>query len=439
MSNINTSQFFKTDYIDFSVYDNVRKIASYVDGLKNSTRKVTYTLLETNCDSFVKVSNLGPRVQDFSQYLHGSLEGGIVNMTQNYMACGNNLPLLVGDGNFGTRFIPQAAASRYIFAKANPITKSLFRKDDNVNLKNQVFEGDKIEPLHYMPVLPFILANQQQGMSIGFAQNILPRDVEQLKKWVLQKAQGKRITADLTPYWNDQDFTVTKGETDLQWVVTGSFERVTSTKLRITSLPVGYNLKSYEKVLDKLTDDKVIRDYEDLSDNDHFCFDIIAPREFIKLSDDKLIDKLKLQKKYTENFTCVDENNKVRVFGSVKEMLESWWSLRLEYNTLRKEYLLDTLSNDINACTLKMLFIKSVLEESINIKDKEANIFKQAAECSDKLTEEVVKRFLRLPIRQLSKEQVVLLSKELKSLKDEKTKVSNTPSEQFSVQDIESL
>ena len=33
------SNFFKTDYCDFASYDNYRKIASCIDGLKPSSRK----------------------------------------------------------------------------------------------------------------------------------------------------------------------------------------------------------------------------------------------------------------------------------------------------------------------------------------------------------------------------------------------------------------
>jgi len=83
--------FFKNEYIDFSVYDNVRKLGNYIDGQKNASRKIVHTVLQQNIDKFIKVSNLGPKVQDYAQYLHGSLEGTIVNMTANYVGSGNNV------------------------------------------------------------------------------------------------------------------------------------------------------------------------------------------------------------------------------------------------------------------------------------------------------------------------------------------------------------
>ena len=114
---VKLEDFFGEEYIDFSVYDNVRKLSSYIDGQKNASRKIVHTVLQQNIDKFTKVSNLGPKVQDYAQYLHGSLEGTIVNMTANYVGSGNNVPLLEGDGNFGSSFINDAAATRYIFAR----------------------------------------------------------------------------------------------------------------------------------------------------------------------------------------------------------------------------------------------------------------------------------------------------------------------------------
>ena len=436
MNEITSTKFFETEYIDFSVYDNVRKIASYLDGLKNAQRKVMYTMLETNCDNFTKVSNLGPRIQDFAQYLHGSLENGVVNMTQDYVASGNNIPYLVGDGNFGTRFIPNAAASRYIFAKTNPIVKDLFKKEDNVNLYHQVFEGDKIEPLFYMPIIPTILANQQEGMSIGFAQKILPRDPNELAKWVKQKAEGKRLTAKLTPYWSGQDFTVEQGETELQWVITGSFKRVSRTKLQVTSLPVGYNLKQYHSVLDKLVDDKVIRDYDDLSDDDKFCFDIIAASSFTQQDDDKIIHKLKLQKRITENFTCVDDQNKIVQFKNAKELLEKWYNWRIVFNEKRKEHLIDKTTKELqNANTVKW-FIEGVVSGEIVIQNKTE---KQIMDSVEKLRAPFIPDLLKLPMRRLTSEEIKKLKTKIDGLNNYLKELEAMTFTQITIDDLKEL
>jgi len=87
------SEFYKNELTDYSCYSTIRMIASAVDGLKNSSRKIVYTALSKNIKNDTKVSVFDNMVQSNTQYLHGSLSGVISNMGASY--CGsNNLPLL---------------------------------------------------------------------------------------------------------------------------------------------------------------------------------------------------------------------------------------------------------------------------------------------------------------------------------------------------------
>ena len=416
---VKLEDFFKYEYISFSVYDNVRKLANYIDGQKNASRKILYTVLQQNVDKFVKVSNLGPRVQDYSQYLHGSLEGTIVNMTADYVGSGNNIPLLEGDGNFGSAFINEAAATRYIFARMNPVLKQLIVKEDFVNLMHQSFEGSKIEPRFYMPVLPMIAVNGSEGVSIGYAQKILPRNPREIQKWVRQRAEGKRQTADLKPYWEGMKCTVEQGETDVQWLIKGSFTRKTKHRLVITSIPVGYTLKQYQAVLDKLVEDKAIKDYEDFSDNDEFEFEIQIDTQFSAKDDEWILNKLKLIKKVSENYTCIDENNKITIFESLKHLLDTWYAKRIAYNDLRKQHILQKMQDDMDHADAKAMFIKGVVEGKIELRNNtEAAVVKQG-EAYSTILEGKVEKFLGLPMRTLTKEEIAKLKKRSRELKDE--------------------
>lgn len=435
---MNIKEFFNEEYISFSNYDNVRKIASYVDGMKNSQRKVLHTLMEKNIKDFQKVSNLGPKVQEFTQYLHGSLEGGIVNMTANYVGSGNNFPILEGDGNFGSAFIPRAAATRYIFARQNPDLNNMFNSEDNVNLEQQMFEGDKIEPKFYVPTIPFILANQLEGMSIGFAQKILPRKVSELSKWVRQKAAGEKITADLSPFWNGMACTIAPGDGVNKWVVSGSFERIAKNRIKITSIPVGIDLKQYQTILDKLVDTKVIRNYEDTSDNDVFEFEIYADKDFVAKSDDWLLTKLKLTKSITENFTCIDANNKIVQFETVEDLLESWWEVRQSFNAKRKSYKIAQIQNDLDKATLKSIFITGVVEGKIELRNKSVQeIQVQSIEYFDGLDN--VNPYVNLPLRSLTVDEIAKLRKEIKALKASLAKWKKITENEISLDDIKNL
>ena len=115
--------FLDTRLVNYASYDNLRKIASCIDGLKNASRKVMYTVMEKNIKENTKVLQLANKSAEFADYLHGDLSGVCVTLGQDF--CGtNNIALLKKSGNFGTRSIHEASAPRYIFAKAIPEHKT---------------------------------------------------------------------------------------------------------------------------------------------------------------------------------------------------------------------------------------------------------------------------------------------------------------------------
>ena len=126
------TEFFDKDYVNYSSYDNLRKVASGIDGQKNAARKILYTVLEKNIKEKIKVSQLGSKVAEFAEYLHGNMDGVIVNLGQDFIGT-NNLPLLQKKGNFGTRFSPEASASRYIYTYGSENLFNLKRRYCYIN------------------------------------------------------------------------------------------------------------------------------------------------------------------------------------------------------------------------------------------------------------------------------------------------------------------
>ena len=53
--------------VDYASYDNLRKIASCIDGLKNASRKVMYTVHEKKIKEKTKVLQLANKCAEFSQ------------------------------------------------------------------------------------------------------------------------------------------------------------------------------------------------------------------------------------------------------------------------------------------------------------------------------------------------------------------------------------
>ena len=235
-----------TMYVDASSYDNLRKIASVTDGLKNSGRKVLTTVLDKNIKSDVKVSRLKSTVSEYTEYLHGedNLSNVIVNMARRY-AGSNNLPLIKDEGNFGKRFINEASADRYISTASEDYLEYIFPKADKGILVQQEFESINIEPRYFVPIIPMLLVNgSRNAISTGFAQNILPRPINQIIKMVESRLEGSTVKVP-KPGWVKFKGSVRQGAEKRKWIVLGKFNRVNTTTIEITELPVGVELKKY--------------------------------------------------------------------------------------------------------------------------------------------------------------------------------------------------
>lgn len=362
---VKLTDFFNKDFVNYASYDNTRKIASYVDGLKSGSRKVAYTVLEKNIKEPLKVSQLASKVAEFAEYLHGSLDGVIVTLGQDY--CGtNNLPLLQKKGNFGTRFTPEASASRYIFASGSEAFFKLFSAEDMPVLEPQTFEGAKIEPKFYTPALPVILINGSEGVSSGFAQKILPRNPEDVKKAVVCYIKNNK-TFPLTPWFKGFNGEVQQGDNPRQWLIKGVIKRIAPTKVQIEEVPVGYDLKGYIKVLDDLQENGVISDYKDLSDS-AFNFIVTMPKAHLdSTSTDDLLAELKLVKKVTENFTCMSEDNSIVEFESDEDIVREFCKIKREYVAKRKAHNVATQKAALDVLGAKIRFLKLVIAGKLKV------------------------------------------------------------------------
>ena len=156
------------------------------------------------------------------------MSGVIVNMASKYPGS-NNLNLLHPEGNFGTRYENAASAPRYIFTHKSNIVDSLFNPADRAILLHQTFEGNDIEPVYYLPNLPLLLINGSEGVSSGFAQKILPRNPDSIKKLVKDFLSNKKLNeALLIPHYNGFNGVIEQGENQAQWLIKGVIKRINS-------------------------------------------------------------------------------------------------------------------------------------------------------------------------------------------------------------------
>lgn len=400
-------KFFKEEYLNYASYENLRSIPSYIDGNYNVKRKIIYTLL-SKPNFKMRVDLFSNEVISKSKYIHGSLDDAVVNMVQDHVGS-NNLPLFKGYGDFGSRLTGgESSATRYI--QLSPVMANyIFNKDDNNILINQRFEGYDIEPKFYVPIIPMLLINGSQSPSIGFSHKVLPRNILDITNNIKRKLNNKEYT-EMLPYWNGFKGVVEKGEGERQFILKGVVEIINSTTVRITELPLGYNMLSYRKILLDLKQNKKIVDFTVNNDTkkDIFDYTIKFERKILNdLSEEKLIDYLNLKKTVSDILFLNNEKNKIEEFNNVYEILDKYIQIRLEYYSKRKEFLINKMTDDITILLNKIRFIKDIIEEKITFKNKsKKDIESDLSKYNYDLIEDSFDYLLNLNIYNLTKDKL---------------------------------
>lgn len=459
MENKTISNFYTEDYPAFGYLDNIRKIASCVDGLKLSQRKAIYTLFKRFNKSSIetKTARLASAIAETTEYLHGeqSLCTVLETMAASYVGA-NNYPLVTGHGNFGTRFAGSGSASapRYTYISIADIDNMLYHPDDRAICKSQVFEGADIEPAYYMPIFPVIFLNGTDGLSTGWKTQIFPRKPSDIIKYieaVLNKEKKIPDPDKFIPFFRGfngktqlvKSTNVETGEVSYDFINYGVIEKVNGTELKITELPVAYSYEQYLKVLNRLVEKDIIVDYIDHADSktDKFEFTIKVKREFFKRNPD-LSDWTKifcLEKSLPEQLNLIDETNKIHEFNSIKEILDKFIDIRLDFYTKRKQYLLDKWLNELKVNLSKYLWCKGIIDETIKIRNvKKDVIVAQLEKINDIIKQnDSYNYLLNMSLSSITKEKMEELKNEIKELKEKIKDLKSTDEKTMWLNDLQ--
>ena len=446
MNNIrkNISEFYETDYIDAASYDNLRKIGSVVDGLKNSGRKIVHTMIQKNIKTDIKVTRLQSSISEFTDYLHNEdlLANAISNMGRRYVGT-NQVPLIKAEGNFGKRHKPKASAGRYIFSASEAYLTKLFNPYDFKLLKHQTFEGLNIEPRYYVPVLPVILMNgSRDGVTPGYYQNIYPRKVSDIVRITKNFIKTDKVNVPKPSFDGFNGSVEAFKGTKNKWIMKGVWEKVSSFNIRITEIPLGYSLKKYITHLNKLEDNKVINGYINKSSptKDTFEFNVKVNRKFFADNTNEQITKiLGLEKTFVEHFNVMGENNRMLEYTTPNEVFLEYAKIRLDYYTKRKNMRIADITYDIKYHASKYFFIKGVIAESIVIpKRTKEQINKNLDDTKGVIKhEDSYSYLLNMPIISMTDENMEKLLKKINLLKEELEFVKNQTEKEAWLIDIQ--
>jgi DNA topoisomerase-2 len=418
---LQVTDFFNDEFVDFASYSTIRMIGSAIDGMKNVHRKIFYTVLDKNIKTDKKLTQLNSIVAEYSEYLHGDMTMAIANLAQNF-AGSNNLPMLAAEGNFGNRFTNEPSAGRYIYTYGLPVLFNMIDKRDDKILIEQFFEGSKIEPRFYLPSLPMLLVNGSNGIASGFKQSILPRDPKEIMKYLKGRLSGKisKKRFNVAPYFEGFNGTVEQGEEPHQWNICGTFKKINTATIEVTEIPVGIELAKYIKMLHDLKDKGKIVNFKDNSNKNVFNFTIKYNRTALaKLSDEQIMQQLKLIKKESELYNAVDENMNVRTFKDVHEIIDYYIDVKMRYMAKRKQSLIDNINQAIPEDVSRYTFIKMIVTDKLVINKRSTEVIIKDLDKADKIIKinDSYNYLLNMSIQSLTKEKMKALEEIIKEKK----------------------
>ena len=427
--------FMTREMKHFSIYDNQRSIANGMDGLKISLRKILFAAFRKGgLKTEIKVAQFSGYVSEHSGYHHGeaSLNGAIIGMAQNFVGS-NNINLFEPNGQYGTRLCGgrDSASERYIFTQLNPITRLIYRAEDDAVLEYLDDDGQLVEPTFYAPIVPMVLVNGTKGIGTGFSTDIMCHNplqiIDHIGNMLLQKPEAE--WGPIEPYYRGFKGTITaltSGSGSGGKFLIRGIHTVDAAKkqVRVTELPVGYWTEDFKKHLEALIESGTIKDYVDMSTDTVVDFTITFPStaDFAALTT-ATVDHgnavEKLLKLYTtestSNMHLFDSQDQLKKYGNVRDIVRDYYGTRLSLYKKRKTHQLATMTAELLILTNKARYIQELLDGSIDLRRKrgdELTAMLQSKGYDTMEGDEQYKYLLKLPMDSVSEENVQKLLKE---------------------------
>ncbi len=170
----------KTSYLDYAMSVIVsRAIPDLRDGLKPVHRRILYAMYETG-NTFDKsyrksARAVGDTMGKYHPHGDSAIYDALVRMAQDFSM---SLPLLDGQGNFGSMDGDRAAAMRYTEVRMAKTANFLLSdiEKDTVDFQDN-YDGKDQEPTVLPSRYPNMLVNGAGGIAVGMATNIPPHNL----------------------------------------------------------------------------------------------------------------------------------------------------------------------------------------------------------------------------------------------------------------------
>ena len=442
------TNFLNTEYLNyaFSVLEE-RAIPSVIDGFKPGARKIMHASLAgtTKDGKLYKLLALSGDAMRVSLYAHGdiSLNNTIVGMCKTF---NDNLNPLESDSQVGSLRDPESAgAPRYLYVKHSKYMDLIYKTD--YDLLDFVFEeGQYVEPMTYLPIIPTVLCKNNIGVAVGYSmhnQAYNPLDIIEACKEVLNARADKKdkIKTVIYPYIRGIKKENWRYE-DGNWFNYGEW-KLNQAKdfMNVLDLPADVSYEDFEKLLIKFKEEDYIKDWKNKSHDGGINYEITFPKKQLAIemkkdrSGKRIANKFKLIKQLPDDLLwLLDENHKLKNFAGKKDVIEYFVNYRLGIYTERKKKMVKILEERIKKNDELVKFITLVCNGKLKIRNRAKADIKVDMD-GYKLPMELIST----PMSKCTIEERDELLKQNEQMKKELEYIKNTTEKQMYLNDLNNL
>ena len=194
---VNIEHEMRTSYLDYAMSVIVsRAIPDLRDGLKPVHRRIIYSMYEkgiTHEKAYRKsAKSVGDVMGSYHPHGDSAIYDALVRMAQDFSM---SLPLIDGQGNFGSMDGDSAAAMRYTESRLDKVASFMTGDLDKETVDFiDNYDGKEREPTVLPARFPNMLVNGAGGIAVGMATNIPPHNLGE----VIDACQALIENPDLT-------------------------------------------------------------------------------------------------------------------------------------------------------------------------------------------------------------------------------------------------
>tara|TARA_Y100000590_G_scaffold458994_1_gene614916 strand:+ start:1346 stop:4105 length:2760 start_codon:yes stop_codon:yes gene_type:complete len=285
--NLSLKKEMETSYLSYAMSVIVsRALPDARDGLKPVHRRIMYSMDQSgyhyNRPYHKSARIVGDVMGKYHPHGDSAIYESMVRMAQEFSL---RLPLIDGQGNFGSMDGDPPAAMRYTEARLKKVSERLLDDLDKETVSFiENYDGSTVEPTVLPSKVPNLLVNGASGIAVGMATNIPPHNLGEVIDGCIAYIENRNITIEeLVKFVKGPDFPtggIIKGKNGiLSAFKTGRGSITIESKVEIeekskdkkksiivTEIPYTINKSKLVEKIAEVTKDKIVEDISDIRD-----------------------------------------------------------------------------------------------------------------------------------------------------------------------------